>query len=146
MNSEIEPCSQADSTDLDHLRLLSIFHYIVAGISALFACFPLIHFGLGLFMLAAPQQFGPPHNQPPVFLGLFLMAFAGFIIALGWGFAMLVFLSGRFIALKRHYNFCFVVACVECIFMPFGTVLGVFTILVLSQRSVKELFNPKTAA
>ncbi len=29
--------------------------------------------------------------------------------------------------------------------MPFGTVLGVFTILVLNRQSVKELFNPKIA-
>ena len=26
--------------DLEHLRLLSIFHYVVAGIGALFACLP----------------------------------------------------------------------------------------------------------
>jgi hypothetical protein len=38
---------------------------------------------------------------------------------------------------------CFAMAGVECIFMPFGTVLGVFTILVLNRQSVKELFAPK---
>jgi hypothetical protein len=34
---------------------------------------------------------------------------------------------------------------VECVFMPFGTALGVFTILVLNRQSVKELFNPRPA-
>lgn len=29
--------------DLEHLRLLSIFHYVVGGLIALFACFPIIH-------------------------------------------------------------------------------------------------------
>jgi len=40
-------------------------------------------------------------------------------------------------------------ACIECLFMPFGTVLGVFTILVLVRESVKQLFGvelPVTAA
>jgi hypothetical protein len=35
------------------------------------------------------------------------------------------------------------VACVECLSMPFGTVFGVFTILVLNRASVKELFAPR---
>jgi len=30
---------------------------------------------------------------------------------------------------------------VECMFMPFGTVLGVFTIIVLMRPSVKEIFG-----
>ncbi len=30
---------------------------------------------------------------------------------------------------------------VECIFIPFGTVLGVFTIIVLSRLSVKPVFQ-----
>ena len=31
-------------------------------------------------------------------------------------------------------------AAVECVFMPFGTVLGVFTIIVLMREPVKQLF------
>jgi hypothetical protein len=42
------------------------------------------------------------------------------------------------------YTICFVMACGECMFMPFGTVLGVFTILVLNRQSVKGLFAPGT--
>jgi hypothetical protein len=36
-------------------------------------------------------------------------------------------------------------AAISCIFMPFGTVLGVFTIIVLLRPSVKELFAVNTA-
>lgn len=139
------PVDSPNVTDVEHLKLLSIFHYVVAGMAALFACFPLFHLGLGLFMLLAPQQFGPANSQPPIFVGLFFVGFAAFLIALGWGFALLVFLAGRFIALRRHYTFCFVVACIECIFMPFGTALGVFAILVLNRPSVKQVFDPRPA-
>jgi hypothetical protein len=38
-----------------------------------------------------------------------------------------------------------VMAGVECIFAPFGTVLGVFTIIVLMRESVKQLFTVKNA-
>jgi hypothetical protein len=32
-------------------------------------------------------------------------------------------------------------ACIDCAFFPFGTVLGVFTILTLSRETVKTLFD-----
>jgi hypothetical protein len=73
------------------------------------------------------------------------VAFASVFILVGWTLAILVLIVGRFIARRKHYTFCFVMACVECVFMPFGTVLGVFTILVLSRQSVKGLFNPRPA-
>ena len=37
--------------------------------------------------------------------------------------------------------YCLVMAGIECLFMPFGTVLGVFTIIVLMRESVKEMFK-----
>jgi membrane protein YqaA with SNARE-associated domain len=45
-------------------------------------------------------------------------------------------------ALAKHslYWFAFAIACVECLFIPFGTILGVFTIIVLSREPVKALF------
>jgi hypothetical protein len=33
-----------------------------------------------------------------------------------------------------------VMACIECLFVPFGTILGIFTIVALSGQSVKTLF------
>ena len=51
--------------------------------------------------------------------------------------------SGLAESRRKHYTFCFVMACVECLSVPFGTMLGVFTILVLNRASVKELFNPR---
>jgi hypothetical protein len=134
------------NTDNEHLKLLSIFHYVVSGLAALFACFPIIHLIVGLFFILAPQKFGQGSNQPPAFIGWFFVGFASIFILLGWTFAVFVLIAGRFIARRKHYTFCFVMAAVECLFMPFGTVLGVFAILVLNRKSVKELFNPGTAA
>jgi hypothetical protein len=66
-----------------------------------------------------------------------------FLIIFGWTFAIVVLIAGRCLSRRKHYTFCFVVGCVGCMVMPFGTVLGVFTILVLNRQSVKELFNPR---
>ena len=55
--------------DEEHLRLLSIFHYVVGGIAGFFACFPVIHLIMGIAML--PGTFG--NGPPPVFGLLFVM-------------------------------------------------------------------------
>ena len=47
--------------DLEHLRLLAIFHYVVAAMAALVACFPLIHLTIGLVFLLAPESMQNGH-------------------------------------------------------------------------------------
>jgi hypothetical protein len=135
--------NQQQILDNEHLRLLSIFHYVKGGITALFACIPIIHVVIGLVFILAPQIFGHGKDQPPAFLGWLFVILGSSFILLGWTFAALVLVAGRCISRRKHYTFCFVMACVECLSVPFGTVLGVFTILVLNRASVKELFGRK---
>jgi hypothetical protein len=133
--------------DDEQLNLLAVFHYVVAGLAALFALLPLIHMGLGLAMVFAPEKFDKG-NSPPAFIGWLFVAFAALFIVIGLTFAALTFFAGRSLAKRKRYTFCLVMAAVECMFMPFGTVLGVFTIIVLIRDSVKPLFrgNAPTSA
>jgi hypothetical protein len=126
--------------DEEHLRLLSIFHYVCAGLAALAASIPIVHLVMGLLMAFRPEVFGPGNNRPPAFMGWFLIAFAGAIILFGWTYAGLLAWAGRCLQRRVHYTFCLVAAGAACLFMPFGTILGVFTILVLVRPSVKTLF------
>lgn len=130
--------------DEDHLRLLSIFHYVCAGLGALCACFPIFHLILGLILRFDPESLGSGKNQPPTWLGDFLVAFASVIILSGWTFAVLLAYTGRCLARRKHYTFCIAMAAVSCMFMPFGTMLGIFSIIVLVRPSVKALFNGGT--
>ena len=130
------------SQDEEHLRLLSIFHYVVGGLAAVFSLFPIFHLIFGLIFILAPQSFPGGGPGPPALFGWFFVVVAATVMLLGWTFAALVLLTGRFLGRRRHYQFCLVMAGVECIFMPFGTVLGAFTIIVLVRESVKRLFAP----
>jgi len=130
------------SEDNEHLKLLSIFHYVVGGIGSLFACVPLIHMGLGFMFIIAPEQITQNScESPPEFVGwlFFIMGLVFFL--LGQSIAVAIIISGRFIAKRKNYLYSFVVGCIECAFFPFGTVLGVFTIMILSRESVKETYN-----
>jgi hypothetical protein len=128
--------------DSEHLRLLAIFHYILGAMSAFFACFPIIHLIMGIVMVASPAFMADhSNNAPPTFVGWFFITIAVLAISIGWIYAIVVILAGRFIASRINYTFCFVVACIECVFLPMGTVLGVFTLLVLTRPAAKAKFR-----
>lgn len=129
--------------DQEHLKLLAIFHYVAAGMAALVACIPFIHFFMGLALATGALGDSDPEARP---VGFFIMFFALAFIFLGWTFAALVAFAGRSLQKRQRYTFCLIMAGVECLFMPVGTVLGVFTIVVLVRDSVKELFKPAGAA
>ena len=124
--------------DVEHLKLLSIFHYVAAGMAALFACIPFLHFFMGLALATGALGDADPETRP---IGLGLMAFAGLFILAGWTLAALIAFAGRSLQTRKRYTFCLVMAGIECIFMPVGTVLGVFTIIVLMRDSVKAFFG-----
>jgi hypothetical protein len=132
------------SEHLEHLRLLSIFHYVVAGLIALVSLLPGLQLVLGLLM--AGGQLAPEDEGSRV-AGFCLSGCASFFLALGLGFAALIALAGRSLAERRRYTYCLVAATILCLFVPFGTVLGVLTIVVLVQPPVKALFGiPAPAA
>ena len=140
--------------DEEHLNLLSIFHYVVGGITAFFSCFPLIHLAMGIAILSGAFD-GPPFQQqgaqpvnaaPPKFFGVIIIAVATVIILSGWTLAILVIVAGRKLSQRVSRTFCLVVAGLECVLVPFGTVLGVFTIVVLSRDSVRSLFSSNNGA
>ncbi|MBI3852172.1 MAG: hypothetical protein HY298_18095 [Verrucomicrobia bacterium] len=127
--------------DAEQLGLLSIFHYVVGGMMALFACIPILHITIGILMIVSPAFWGSHGNAPPPFLGWFFVILGGVFVLIGWSVAALVICSGRNLSRRKHYLYCLVVAGVSCMFIPFGTVLGVFTIIVLLRPTVKELFQ-----
>jgi hypothetical protein len=129
------------SQDLAHLRLLSIFHYVVAALCGLFSLLPLIHLFIGLGMLSGRFPDAQSSEEGLRFVGWIFVGVGSTVIVLGLAFSLCLFLAGRYLSQHRRYTFCLVMAALACTFMPFGTVLGVFTILVLVRPSVKELFG-----
>jgi hypothetical protein len=197
------PAPAPANNDLDHLRLLSIFHYVYAVISALMACIPIIYVVIGIAIVTnavpldevqkefdkiearqkanerqkqqppgddaaagdanvpegdanapvddviapAEDDFAPGDNrnhfkaEDAKILGVVFAVIGGILALMGWVFAFLVFLAGRKLAAHRSRTFCIVIAAFCCMMVPLGTLLGVFTLVVLSRQSVQALFD-----
>ena len=130
--------------DLEHLKLLSILHYVLGGMMILGGCLPFIHLTLGVIMLTNPDMLngkggGPPPELAQI-MGIMFTVIPIVIIACIWTTAGCLIMAGRNLAQRRKYKFCFVVACISCVFMPLGTALGVFTLIMLQKPTVKALF------
>lgn len=129
----------ATSDDLNHLRWLSIAHYIYAGFIAVSSLFALIFIAFGIFAGSISQ--GPNDPSPQVmrwiFTGVGLV-----VLVFGLGIATLFFFVARNIARRRHHTYCVVMSGIACLSVPIGTLLGVFTLIVLLRPSVKPLFEP----
>ena len=129
--------------DIEHLKLLSIFWYVWAGLSALGGCVSIVYFIMGALMMAAPPQTGgSTATQPsPAAIGGMFMGFGGCLMAFMLGLAALAFFTGRGLATRKRRTFCMVIAGLTCLSIPLGTVLGVFTLMVLSRPTVADMFD-----
>jgi hypothetical protein len=124
--------------------LLAIFHYVVAGVAALCSFFPLLYSVMGGFLLYAAQHPSPSNQEaPPAFLGWIFIAVGAVLFLTGLTMAICVLIAARCLSGRKGYSFALVMGCIECLFVPFGTILGVFTIIVLSRQSVKALFSDR---
>jgi hypothetical protein len=124
----------------DNLRALSICSYILAAATAVVFCLPLLHFGIGVWLIGHT----PPHAQdkaPLVMMGSIFIALAVTVILAGWIYSACLAYSGRCLAQRRHYIFCMVMAALNCCQLPLGTILGIFTIIELNKPEVKAQFS-----
>jgi hypothetical protein len=128
--------------DEEHLKMLSIFYYVLGGVSALLACIPIIHVTIGLFLITlSSSAHSAPGGRPPVIIGLLFVIIGGTVMLLGWTLAALKIYAGYCISKRKKRIFCLVIAVISCLGIPVGTVLGVFTFIVLMRPSVKDLYS-----
>jgi hypothetical protein len=128
--------------DAEQLKLLSLGHYIVAALQAVFGLFPIFHLAMGIWMLRSPEMAKGKDGPPAVlFAGLFIV-FALVWILTSWALAASLVVAGRSLAQRRRRTYCLVVAAVAAMMcMPFGTILGVLTIIVLLRPTVRDAFE-----
>lgn len=137
----MEDKEQQQIIDEEHLKLLSLFYYILGGVNALLACIPIIHVTIGLFIIFSSSAIHTKPGDPaPAIIGFLFVFFGGAIIILGWTLAALKIYAGYCISKRKKRIFCLVIAAIGCLGIPIGLILGVFTFIVLLRPSVKDLY------
>jgi hypothetical protein len=125
--------------DDDHLNLLTIFHYVFAGLMSFALLGQFFYLGFGVAIVSGAFN-SSPGGPPPVEVGWVLIAIFSVAVLLTLVFIGCLIFAGRCLSRRRAHIFCVVMAALACMSMPFGTILGVFTLVVLFRPSVKEQF------
>jgi hypothetical protein len=169
MTNSASPDIEREVIALDRLRLLSLGYYISGAIGAAFVSFLLIHFFLflgfsfipqsqwdaGTRPPAAAQQASPTSlpgappsagmNQgPPAIMFRIFAAIIGVIIIAGWTLGALTTYAGHCIKKRKHKIFIYVMAAVNCIWIPYGTLLGIATIILFQWPEVQAQFKTQS--
>jgi len=132
----------------EHIKTLSICHYVYAGLAACGSCLGGFYIAMGALIgeaiKHAPQS-DPAKAPPPEFVHLFTMLFTGIgvaIVVVALTVAVLCVLSARAMSQRRNRTFSLVVASILCLSVPLGTTLGVFTLVVLTKPAAERLYAP----
>jgi hypothetical protein len=132
--------------DEEHLKLLCLGYMISAATTAFFSIFGLMYAVMGIVMskLTSSQQgAGTSATQaPPAFFGRVITG-----IGIGIFLVMVILAAAKLrtafcIKHRRSRTFCMIVAGFSCLAIPYGTALGVLSILVLGRDSVARMFKP----
>ena len=128
--------------EAEHLRLLAIFHYVLGGFTLLSSCIFLIHVFMGLVMITAPEIASSSAKEAGAhFVGYIFTGLGTLLLLAGWLYGALTLYAGRCLQLKKHRTFIMVMSAINCFQMPWGTLLGCFTIKVLLSPTIVESFN-----
>jgi hypothetical protein len=80
-------------------------------------------------------------DEGAMIFGWFLASCASLFFLIGVAAAALIARAGLSIAQRRHHTYCLAIAGILCLVVPFGTVLGVLSLVVLVKPSVRALFE-----
>ena len=146
----------------ERLNFLAIGFYVRGGVMLAFSCFFLFYvcmlLGFSFIPEAAWNQPSPsptpttfalptpsPHpanaGAPPVIFFRILAGVMGGMMLLGWTIGGLTAYAGRCIRKRKHKVLIYVMAAMNCLFVPYGILLGIFTFIVLGSPAALEEFK-----
>lgn len=122
--------------DERQLKLLSKIQVIygIVNVFVTYLFYETIYFGFDAYRKTMEQT--KPDHQVELELGFGLVIFL-----VGVAILFCIILAGQSLSRHESYEFCMMVAIFECLLIPLGTIIGIWTILVLRRPSVRALFK-----
>lgn len=137
-----EISSETLATARERTVVLSTLHYVFGGIGLGLSMFSMMQF----FLFAFFAFFGPGdlrHSStggtPQVVYQIFV-AFWGLLLLLAITASIMSLVSGYFLRVRRNRTFIMVTAVLNLPLIPYGTFLGIYTLVSVGMVPVRALF------
>lgn len=126
----------------EHIRLLAVGHYVMAGITGLFSLLPLLHVAIGLvFLFGDLKTVSSDEAFPHQLFGAIFAGFGALIVVIGLALALAIAIAGKKMKDFHSRTYCLVIGGILCTIFPLGTVLGVLSLVTLLKPEAKTLFS-----
>lgn len=143
--SEIPPTTASPIGPRSHdsmLTVLTILWYVYAGLNLLGICAGGIYLAIGVVSFSNPDIFKNDPSAPPAELfGWLFVGMGAFIILLTIAFGLLALFCAINLKRRRRRTFCQVASAIACLNIPFGTALGVLTLITISKPDIHQQFE-----
>lgn len=135
------PLPSQEDKDRSHINVLIVLHYVNAGLTLFMIAFLFLHYYFMGTMFLNEELFKEAEGGAEMME--FFKVFRWFYLLMGitcLADMVVNILSAVFMRQKKFRMFSIVVAGLNCLYIPLGTALGVFTILVLLRPSVQTAY------
>ena len=128
-------------TTQDRLNLLAIFYLIMGVLGMLGSLLGLVVIQVQKAMFSGSGGLKLDNDFDSMFATI--QALMQVFMLYGLISSALALLCAYFLKQQKHRLFCMLVACSMVFSFPFGTILAVFTLIVLTNAHAKALFDPQ---
>ncbi|MCK5785608.1 MAG: hypothetical protein KAH54_03510 [Candidatus Sabulitectum sp.] len=132
--------SDVTRQDSDLLSIVSIFHYVLGGFQMLFSLIGLVYVAMGILMASGAME-SSSGNPPPAEMGWVFGAVGVVFVLVFITMGILTIRTGINISKRRRRTFCIVIDSILCMIVPFGTIVGVFGLVLLTKPENAEEFQ-----
>ncbi|MBK9418749.1 MAG: hypothetical protein IPN62_16080 [Flavobacteriales bacterium] len=129
-----------------HLSTLSILHYVYGAFVCLSGLAALVIILVGGFLSSDLLNEATDGERIPAFVGVLVQSLGWVILVVVEVWGVMNMLSGSWIANRRNRTGSQVVAAFNCLNIPFGLALGIFTFMALGDDAVKQEYQGGTPA
>jgi hypothetical protein len=133
------PDSVVNRRDTEHLKVLGILYYVWSGLCLLGVVFGIV------YVAVIPQPIHNPydaaevasaHAADPIIYGVGTAIIVGSFLA-----GLLYFMTARGLLSGRYRGLVYLAAILTLFSFPLGTLLGIFTLVVMNRPTVKARFQ-----
>jgi hypothetical protein len=125
--------------DEKQLRLLSQLHFVGAVLAGAIPLGGLLYCAMGIAIVLGKFPGSPPtHGEP---FGWVAVGIGMFVCLLGAVAVGLNLVTARSLRDRKRHTLCLLTSGLNCMHVPLGTLLGVFTIVVLCRPAVSAAFR-----
>ncbi|MEA3266771.1 MAG: hypothetical protein U9P42_07500 [Candidatus Fermentibacteria bacterium] len=132
--------SEVKKQDSDLLSIVSIFHYVLGGFQMLISLAGFVYIVMGILMITGAMDSAKVEPVPPELGWVFVGAGVVFVLIFVT-IGLFTIKTGVNMNKRRNRTLCIVIDSILCLMVPFGTIVGIFGLVLLTKPEVSDQFE-----